>query len=56
MQELKQKKARKKSLIFRWDIPGAFLRIWLFYTEHTIISTYKVLYLEYSILKFQKPF
>ena len=50
-----KKKARKKSLMFRWDIPGAFLRIWLFYTEHKIISTYKLLYLEYSILKFQKP-
>lgn len=38
----------------RWDIPGAFVRTTQsFYTEFTIISTYKLLHFEYSILKFK---
>lgn len=37
-----QKKAKKKSLIFRRDNTGAFIKTSgeTFYTEHTIISTY----------------
>lgn len=36
----------------KWDIPGAFVRTTQsFYTEFTIISTYKLLHFEYSILK-----
>ncbi|EDL02277.1 mCG1041282, partial [Mus musculus] len=39
---------QKKSLIFKRDNTGAFVKIssGTFHTEHTIISTYKLLHFE----------